>query len=92
MLYKRNLKAEREGYPICKNKRLSFVLCLLVIPVLLAVSEIVCQGPVVFVYSRRESAGLDSEIQFCFLDFLGDFGKNLGKITAASPFIRAIDW
>ena len=65
--------------------------CLLVIPVLLAVSEIVCQGPVVFLYSRRESAGLDSEIQFCFLDFLGNFGKNLGKITAFSPFIRAID-
>lgn len=67
------------------------MLCLLVIPVLLAVSEIVCQGPVVFLYSHRESAGLDSEIHFCFLDFLGDFDKNLGKITAFSPFIRAID-
>ena len=40
-----------------------------------------------FLYSRRKST--DSEIQFCFL---GNLGKNRGKITAFYPFIRAVDW
>ena len=43
-----------------------------------------------FLYSRRKST--DSDIRFCFLGFLGNLGKNHGKITAFYPFIKAVDW
>ena len=62
------------------------MLCLKVIPVLLAVSE---YARVLLCFYILVGKVRILKIQFCFL---GNLGKNRGKITAFYPFIRAVDW